>query len=360
MVATSSVFTDIHPEVRFEWTERSLAEFAAGRLDAYLGEYDLVALDHPLIGEASEAGWLQPLEGLLPDDVLAARAADAIGASAASYRLDGKTWALALDAAALATAFRPDLVDRAPATIDGLLRLADGGARVAVPFSTFSSIAIYLTGVTQLGATAFAEPLRVAPEEVGIQVIETMRELARRTRFFGEGSVPLLGRLGSGELDLVAFAYGYSTYARSGYFPHRVSFAEVPTFAGASSPSPTLGGVGLALLAGAPEPEAALRYAAWVTSPEVQAGLFTTGGGQPASRTAWDDPALDALNGGFFSATRASVEGGFVRPTEAWYGRMQERAGRLLQESLRSSSPAVEVQRALDACYAASREGVHA
>jgi multiple sugar transport system substrate-binding protein len=95
-----------------------------------------------------------------------------------------------------------------------------------------------------------------------------------------------------------------------------------------------LGGAGLAVSAASAEPEAAARFAAWASGGEAQHDIVARTGGQPGHRSAWDDPELDAISGGFYSGTRASIDNAWVRPREEWWPELQLDAGRLLTENL--------------------------
>lgn len=348
LVATSRAWTDFVADVDFAWHPRTLAEFADGGLAGYLGSYDLVVLDHPLIGEAAQAGWLQPLDG--------DAGRDAAGACFDSYTCAGRQWALPLDAAAQCSAWRRDLLGGAPpATWDELVALAAETGRVATPLSIFSVVATFLSLVVQLGGDPFADPARVVERAIGERALELLGGLVAHVAPWchDAGAVQLLGRLAtSDDLHYVAYAYGYSTYARAGYAEaaggHRLRFGDPPPVVAGQVARPVLGGTGIALLHGAPSAAAATDYLRWVVSPGCQRTLYTQAGGQPAAAAAWDDADLDALCGGFFSGTRASLDAAWVRPRSAWFARFQPAAGRSLQRFVRGQAGPGEVLDDLD------------
>lgn len=343
MVATSSAWSDRHPAVHLDWTPRSLLDFASGQLDQYIGLYDLVALDYPLIGEASEHGWIEPLDAFLSQEQIKTLEAGTVGPAFEGYGYGGRTWAAPLDVAALTSAYRADLLEAAgltvPSTFDEVLALARTTGRVAVPLSVFSTVATFLSLCAQDGGILFdPSQEQLVDHDVAVRALSRLAELAAAvpTWCLEEGAVQLFSRLAShDELLYVGYAYGYSLYARNGYFPHRLTFTAPPPVTAGTPSRPTLGGVGLALLAQAPAREAAIDYLVWVTSADCQGGLFTTSGGQPAQEAAWDDPDLDRLNGGYFSATRDSLREAYVRPNARWFGHYQTAAGRLLQDFIR-------------------------
>ncbi|MFD4022189.1 extracellular solute-binding protein [Streptomyces sp. NPDC058576] len=332
LVAASDAWAHARGGVRVEWTPRSLADFGGGELSRYLGEFDLVACDYPLIGRAVAEGWLQPLNGIA--DVFA-------GPSHASYTLDGQLWAAPVDAAALTFARRPDLLPEPPSTFAELLDLAGRTGRVAVPLSLFSAVALYAT----FCAEADVDPFGHSPGRR--HALDRMAELAPHTT--RRGSVDLLRTMAtSDELLAVAWPYGYSTYSLAGAFGHRIAFTDPPSSVPGRPARPTLGGVGLGLLTGGPAPEVAGELLRHLVGQDAQRGLYTTSGGQPALAAAWDDPGLDRAVLGFFTGTRTSLENAYVRPNAAWYDHAQPRIGAVLQEFTAGERVAAATLSAMD------------
>ncbi|MFD6420306.1 extracellular solute-binding protein [Streptomyces sp. NPDC060194] len=318
--------------VRVEWTRRSLAEFAGGELGSYAGEFDLVACDHPLIGRAAEAGWLEALDGV--PDVYA-------GASHRSYVHGDRLYAAPVDAAALALARRSDLLDTAPGTFAELLDLARDTDTVAVPFSVFSAGAIYATFCAEAGV----DPYGSSPDRR--HALDRIADLAPYTT--ERGSTDLLRIAATtDELHVVAWPYGYSVYSRDGAIGAPLTFTEAPSSVPGAPSRPVLGGVGLGLLTGAPARTEALDLLHHLVGAPAQRGLYTEAGGQPAHTDAWHDPALDRLTRGFHSATRDSLDRAFVRPNAPWFDRAQPRIGRAVQDFARGRRDAAATLDALE------------
>ena len=99
MVATAQRFGEIHPDVRIQWEKRSLQQFADWPIEKLARHYDLLVIDHPFVGYASEHDVLLPLDEHVPAAFLAEQAASSVGPSHASYFYGGHQWALAIDAA---------------------------------------------------------------------------------------------------------------------------------------------------------------------------------------------------------------------------------------------------------------------
>ena len=124
---------------------------------------------------------------------------------------------------------------------------------------------------------------------------------------------------------------GVFSYARDGFRPGRLSFADIPLPGHAGS---ALGGTGIAVSAFSEHQDAAIAYAYWVASAHVQAGLYAASGGQPGHAAAWDSEAVNAPVHGFYRATRTTLERSYVRPRHKGYMAFQDAASRRLNAGL--------------------------
>ena len=108
--ATSAAFSKIHPEVNIEWDIRSLKEFGDMPIEDLIESYDLITIDHPYMGQANANNLLLPLDNLIPSYSLEKLKEESVGPSYQSYNYNGNLYALAVDAAALVSAYREDLI----------------------------------------------------------------------------------------------------------------------------------------------------------------------------------------------------------------------------------------------------------
>lgn len=92
------------------WERQSLEGFEAEPIALLAQRYDLLVVDHPGLGAAVESGCLVAMDELFGADELAGWRARTVGPSFDSYTLDGRTWALPLDAATQVAVARPDLL----------------------------------------------------------------------------------------------------------------------------------------------------------------------------------------------------------------------------------------------------------
>jgi multiple sugar transport system substrate-binding protein len=131
LVAAAQRFEEQHPQVRIVWEKRSLDEFGHSGLTELARTYDLLIIDHPMLGDAHRDRNLVDLRPRLSAAELATLEADAVGACLKSYCYDDTLYALPVDAAAPAASYRPDLLERSgqqvPATWDQVIELARRG-----------------------------------------------------------------------------------------------------------------------------------------------------------------------------------------------------------------------------------------
>ena len=317
--------------VEIDWEARSLEAFGDQPLEEAAAGYDLIVIDHPFCGRAAATRCLTPLDELIDRSALDELRAGAIGPSHDSYDYAGHQWGLATDAACQVSAVRDELLDGepAPTTWGAVLELARRrpGA-VALPLSPPHAISSWLS----ISAAHAAEPF--ADRTVSEAATATLAELARLGPAEALGWEPpdILGRqTTTDEIACVPLTYGYSTYSSAAERPCR--FADVPAVDGVPRGA-VLGGAGLAVSAASSQPGPAAEFAAWASGGEAQREIVARTGGQPGHRSAWDDPELDRISGGFYSGTRASIDGAWVRPREEWWPVLQLDAGRLLTENL--------------------------
>ena len=110
LVATAQRFEELHPGIEIAWEKRSLHAFGHASLAELAQLFDLVVVDHPMMGDAETTSSLLDLSQLLDSDCLKEMEQDSAGPSFASYLYHEKLFALPIDAAAPAASFRPDLL----------------------------------------------------------------------------------------------------------------------------------------------------------------------------------------------------------------------------------------------------------
>ncbi|GAA3520128.1 extracellular solute-binding protein [Actinocatenispora rupis] len=342
-----------------DWDARSLREFEDVPVAELAARYDLIAVDHPFMGQAAASGEFLALDEVLPADVLAEQAAGSVGPSFRSYAWQGHQWALPMDAAAQVSAYRPDLVDAPPrswAEAVELLRALPAGTVGKLPanpthlWASFLTLCHHEAGAARTGAGPDGRPAWWPADGIEPDVAAAaVGALYRLLDLVDPGSlaqdpIQVLDEMASGApVAYAPLVFGYSNYARDGYGDHLVRFADAPGPDGVPVGT-MLGGVGLAISARCADPAAAVRFAAAVVAPDFQADGYAGAGGQPGHRRAWTDPAVNRLTHGFFADTLSTVDASFLRARDTGYPAYQADAGDLLHDLVRRrESPAAVV-----------------
>ncbi|MET1016904.1 MAG: hypothetical protein ABWX76_08805 [Leifsonia flava] len=330
------------------WDVHSLEGFESSPIDELARRYDLLVLDHPHLGDALAMDSIRPLDELFTPAELERWASAAVGPSAASYTLDGRQWALPLDAATQVSARRPDLVPTAPASWEDALRLAATGLvtpNIAGPhaFLTFCSIAV------SLGEEPAVDAERMLSRPVARSALDILQQLAASApaTVLGLNPIGMLDHLSThDDLGYIPLVYGYVTYSSQGR-GRRVAFAAPPTAGGRIGS--TIGGTGIAVTRRTEPTEDLLDHLRWLLAPDTQSAFIPQHAGQPSARAAWLDPAVDDAAHGFYSDTLATIEGAWVRPRFPGYVPFQSHASAIIRVGL-TANPEQALDE-LDALY---------
>jgi multiple sugar transport system substrate-binding protein len=364
LLATASDFCEKHPEVKIQWETRSLQEFGEGSIRAVADNYDLVIIDHPYMGLVAREKCFLPLNEYFTRDELQELSRDSVGQSYLSYCLEGHQWALPIDAAAQVAGYRADLLHangfNVPQTWEEVLELAKFRRGFVSPaLSPLDSLMCFFTMCANLGEPPFTQSDKVVSEKIGEQVLERLRFLADHSAdgALSANPIAIWERMSSSDdIAYCPLAFGYSNYARNGYRSKLISFGLIPS----SDHGPvgaTLGGAGLAISRNCKHRDFALNYAFWITGKECQRSLYVESGGQPASKTAWQDPHANEITNGYFAATLPVLEKAWLRPRFAGFEDFQVEALATTCDFLKGKKSCRETLDALDELYANSLTG---
>jgi multiple sugar transport system substrate-binding protein len=359
LTGTLANFRSQHPDIDVDWSARPLSGFEFQSVEELARDYDLIILDHPFMGDAEAKGYLLNLAGLL-----AGRDGDYIGPSLDTYRRGEAIYAVPVDAACQVAVYRPDLMRRIdaapPRSWPEVLALGAWatrqGLRLAIGLSGVHGLMTFFSLMASLGkpcAQSPAEPF--CDSAAAHQALSLMRALTAfcPPEIFAGNSIALHEAVATAEnLAYCPAVYCYATYAEVGEHPP-LRFADMP---GAAMPSPrgsTIGGTGLAISATCKAPEAALAYARFAASATTQLA-FARHHGQPARVEVWGDAAIDGLFGGTYSATRATLEGCWIRPRYRGYLGFQAKGGDLVEQHLRGNLGEAVLLEALSQAFAKS------
>jgi multiple sugar transport system substrate-binding protein len=339
LLATKALFEQRHPEIEIEWASRPLHGFEFTPVPDLAKEYDLIVLDHPFCGEIAATGCLLPV-----DDVIAAAGGDRyVGPSLASYTYAGACWAVPIDAACQVAVSRPDLLQALDAMqpVDWRELIALGqkaagkGLKLAIGLRGVHSLMTFFTLCANLGRPCSTDPERpLVDRDTARTVLDHMHALLSLCpkESLDWNSIELHDVMVARD-DLVTCpaVYCYATYAESDQ-RKPLRFHDMPGPKGCMGS--TIGGTGLGLSAYRGAGEAALAYARFAASAEVQR-LFAENHGQPARRETWTDPAIDTRFGRCYSSTLKTMDGCWTRPRFPGYLAFQAKGGDLIEQHLR-------------------------
>lgn len=358
--ATALVYGQSHANVQVTWEKRPLSDLSEASLDELADFHDLVVVDHPSVGLAARTGCLQPLDAVIPGEFLELQHEQSAGPSHRSYEYAGHQWALALDAGAQVSAFRPDLLERPPDDWDSVTGLAlRDGPRVAISLVSPDVFASFLTLCANGGEPPFLRDDEIVSRETALHALGLLQRLAGLVNHasFTHDAPGLLEMMSTA--DEIAYApllFGYSNYSRPGFRPRHVRFADIPS-SGEGPTGSLLGGAGIAISSKCQDIRAAAEYSMWVCQPEVQRGLYFESGGQPGNRVAWLDESVNRRSDDFFRRTFGTLSGAYLRPRYDGYLQLQRECGKMVQEGLLAGRDPEDVYREMNACYAESRKG---
>ena len=188
LLATMPGFRAKRPDVNIVWTPRPLQAFEFAPVPELAKQYDLIVLDHPFMGDIAASRCLEPLDRVTNGE----SDASFVGPSLESYRYQGKTWALPIDAACQVAVVRPDLLATlargVPRTWDEMFNLGSIARRheqsLAIGLKGVHSLMTFFTLCANLG-----EPCGVSPAERLFEIgtaREALATLRRRTAFPAE------------------------------------------------------------------------------------------------------------------------------------------------------------------------------
>lgn len=300
--------------VTIDWTARSLLQFGDQHVREFAEAHDLMVIDHPHVPDGVADGALVAMEDVLSRDQLEVLERESAGPSHESYRFEGKTWALALDAAAQVSVYRPDLADGVPLFWDDIMVDAKKG-KVLWPYKPVDAFSTFATLSAQMGAPMGSTPDFVSHATTQ-NVLDFMIEFAASVPEWCHASNPfeISERLvKSNDYWYAAPLYGYTNYSREGFRTTVLAYDDVPSFDGTAKGS-QLGGAGIAVSAYSKNRRLAGEIAAHLASAEAQNGPYTEHHGQPGNVRAWLSPRMNGLTHNFFRNTLRSIEGAWVRP----------------------------------------------
>jgi multiple sugar transport system substrate-binding protein len=143
-------------------------------------------------------------------------------------------------------------------------------------------------------------------------------------------------------------------YAIDGFRKNVLTFVDIPE-AGIIGPAGSaLGGTGIAVSAFSKAKDAAVDFAYWISSAEIQKTLYASSGGQPGHAAAWEDEVVNSATGDFYANTRPTLEAAWGRPRHDGYMVFQHAASERINAGLKGRESGAAVVADLNAMYVKS------
>jgi multiple sugar transport system substrate-binding protein len=238
------------------------------------------------------------------------------------------------------------------------MELAERG-KVLIPLRPPHSLMTFFTLAANLGTPcATTGPGELIAPEAGRAVYGLIARLTAHVPSACFDMDPIavseaMSEDGSG-IACAPLIYGYVNYGMKGFRPQRLAFADIPAAGTIGPAGSALGGTGIAVSALGPETRAAIDFAYWIASGDVQRGPFAAAGGQPGHADGWDDDAVNAATNRFYRNTVRTLEGAWMRPRHAGYMAFQDKAAERLNAGLKGSEDAASVIADLNRMFATS------
>jgi multiple sugar transport system substrate-binding protein len=356
--AATEDFQSARSDVTISWEARSLKDFEDYPIEPLAEKYDLVLMDYPFVGTGAEKGVLVPLDEWLAAEYMLDQRENSVGPSYDSYTWGGHQWALAVDAAAQVSAYRPDLLDgfdaKPPHTWDEVLELIDDlpDEMVGMTLNPTHAYCCFLALCTSIGGRGFWDDSGINPE-IGRESLERLLSLVPlvHRRSMEMSPIRLLDLMSrSDEVAYVPLTFGYSNYSRADFAPYLVRFTDIPRAHGEPEGG-VLGGVGLVVSSYSRHRQEAVDFAAYVGSRDFQRGRYFQSGGQPGHRAAWTDPHVNEQSHSFFEGTLHTLDLAYMRPRRLGYNLFQEQAGEVVHDFLRNGGNGKQVVLTLNGLY---------
>ncbi len=303
--------------VSITWDRRSLQEFADASIEGLAATYDMIILDHPHVGLIADTHSLVALEK--PEDVNGI----SMGGSLESYIWRDQLWAYPVDAACQMAVFRADLCQEQLPCWEAVIGASPADYRMVTPLLPVDAFDMMMTLVAGMGQEALPfSDTEFTSETAGLKALSILKALYRLGPADAVNWNPIRALEAMSTTNDFAYSpclFGYINYARPGFKPHQLTYAELPSFAGTRRPRGILGGAGVGVSARSEAPDMAKKFAKWVTSEPVQSGIYLENEGQPAHRSTWINMRNDPLYSGFLGGAWTTMDAAWTRPRDIWF-----------------------------------------
>lgn len=359
LIATTKAFQKSKPNVNITWKVRSLKEFGDTPIEDLIENFDIITIDHPYMGQAHNNGLLLQLENYLTPKALDVLKQQALGKCFDIYNYENHFYATPIDAAALVASYRKDIIDglelslpKNQEELKAFYKKLPSGFSVAWALCPTDIWCTFLTLSAQNYGPGFIQNKEIN-SKVGVSVLDDIKFHVEQShpQSLNWNPIQILDEMGNEDGILYSpYLFGYTNYSRQNYTKHLVHFSNSP-IGQQENIATIMGGVGLAVSALTKHPEMASSYVSYVASAEVQEGVFTKNGGQPASKNAWESKANNVLCNDFFNDTKWTIENAYIRPQHPGWNAFQEQGADIIHEGILKDKNSEIILNRLNDCY---------
>mgnify|MGYP003952215489 CR=1 FL=1 len=340
MIATSIKFSEQHNnEVSIKWDKRPLQAFADRPIEEMTDDYDLIVIDYPHVGEVAAKGLLQNLDTPKYQDEIDLLKKQSVGSSHDSYFINGKQWALAIDAASQVSCYREDLFNAVPKDWNALIDLSKQ-RKVLWPLKPVHAISSFYSIYNNLTEHCNPENREFIDKKYGVDALQRMKVISNELDNDCLEIDPIqVSELMSTQNNFYycPYLYGFSNYSRKGFREHFLTYCNVMDLSGKGPSGTHLGGTGIAVSKVSNNIDLAMKYAHWVAGADCQKDIFYKNGGQPGNAVAWEDKEINLETNNFFVNTRLTLDMAWVRPRHNGYMKFQDHSGDIINDYLKSN-----------------------
>ena len=294
------------------------------RLRAESPECDILGMDVIWTAEYAAQGWLTDLTSAVEE-----RKDEFIPSTVETAKYEDKYWAIPFNTNAGFLYFRSDQVDQAPESWEDVYEQAQQQDGLVYQGFRYEGLTVnFLELLFSAGGTVLSED----GQTVEIDSQEARDVLDFMAQGIEDGAAPQAVTTYKEEESRRAFEAGDATFMRNWPYAYalgnesnlkgKFDITTFPSFGGGEAAS-VLGGYDLAISAYSENPEAALAFINFVTSPEAQKVMATKASLPPTLTETYDDPDVQKTMP-FAEELRAAVEQGEPRPVSPVYPQISE------------------------------------
>ena len=296
------------------------------RLGAEDSSIDIIGMDVIWTAEFANAGWIQPWEGELEQQVTDGTFQSVIdGAS-----FEGKLYAAPFTSNTQLLWYRKDRVEKVPKTWEEMLaeseRIGENGV-IQVQADQYEGFVVWVNAMLESAGATVLE----GPETVGLEQQATEAALETMTKFATSDAAATDIDTSTEDTARLSFEAGGSSFMLNYPFVYpsakenapdvfkQMEAAVYPAVVDGEPSAPPLGGINLGISEFSENSDLAFDAAACMVQPENQLTAATLGGLPPTNEDAYDSKEIEEAYPGFSDLIKTSIENAAPRPVTPAY-----------------------------------------